>query len=170
MKILGLGGWSGAGKTTLIENLLPELRARGLRVSTAKHAHHDFDLDRPGKDSYRHRQAGAEEVLIASAGRWALMRELRGKAEPSLADLLRHLTPVDLLLVEGFKSEPHAKLEIHRRDLGKPLLSKGDPSYLAILADRPLPEAELPVIPLDDLPAIVDFILAYCGKCDGKAA
>lgn len=163
MKILGLAGWSGAGKTTLIVKLLPELISRGLRVSTMKHAHHAFDVDKPGKDSYRHREAGATEVLVASANRWALMHELRDKTEPSAADLVLHMTPVDLLLIEGFKRESHDKLEVFRRDLGKPLLSAGDPTFVAILSDSAVPESTLPVIDLDDIGAIADFIIDFCG-------
>jgi len=125
MRIIGLAGWSGSGKTTLIARLLPELVRRGLRVSTMKHAHHGFDVDQPGKDSYRHREAGATEVLVASDKRWALMHELRGDEEPTAAQFMAHMTPVDLLIVEGFKREGHDKIEIHRRETGKPLLAAG---------------------------------------------
>src|SRR3546814_9186396 len=121
MKVLGITGWSGSGKTTLLADLIPLLVAQGLRVSTIKHAHHDFDVDQPGKDSYRHRAAGASEVLISSARRFALMRELRGEPEPGLAELLARLTPVDLVLVEGFKREAHPKIEVSRADPGKPI-------------------------------------------------
>lgn len=161
MKILGLAGWSGAGKTTLIVKLIPELVGRGLKVSTIKHAHHAFDVDKPGKDSYRHREAGATEVLVASAHRWALMHELRAEEEPSAAELMRQMTPVDLLLIEGFKREPHDKLEIYRRDLGKPLLSIEDSSFVAVLSDGPVPESALPVIDLNDIGAIADFIVKH---------
>jgi molybdopterin-guanine dinucleotide biosynthesis protein B len=161
MKILGLAGWSGAGKTTLIVKLIPELVGRGLRVSTIKHAHHAFDVDKPGKDSHRHREAGATEVLVASAHRWALMHELRAEEEPSAAELMQHMTPVDLLLIEGFKREPHDKMEIYRRALGKPLLSAGDPGFVAVLSDGPVPESALPVIDLNDTQAIADFIVAH---------
>ncbi|HWT97202.1 MAG TPA: molybdopterin-guanine dinucleotide biosynthesis protein B [Terriglobales bacterium] len=163
MKILGLAGWSGAGKTTLIVKLVPELVGRGLKVSTIKHAHHAFDVDTPGKDSYRHREAGATEVLVASAHRWALMHELRHEEEPSAADLMRHMTPVDLLLIEGFKREPHDKLEIFRRELGKSLLSAQDPSFVAILSDGPVPEIALRVLDLNDIGAIADFIIDRYG-------
>ena len=166
MKILGLGGWSGAGKTTLVAKLIPELIRRGVSVSTMKHAHHGFDVDQPGKDSYVHRQAGATEVLVASAKRWALMHELRQAeevGEPAAAELARHMTPVDLLLVEGFKREPHDKLEIYRAENEKPLLSTGDPSYVAILSDTPVSGTDLPVIDLNDIPAIADFIVRHCG-------
>lgn len=162
MKILGLTGWSGAGKTTLIVHLIPELVARGISVSTMKHAHHAFDVDKPGKDSHRHREAGATEVLVSSEHRWALMHEHRGGAEPSAAELMRHMTPVDLLLIEGFKREPHEKLEIYRRSVGKPLLSVGDPSFVAVLSDGPVPETELPVLDLNDTGTIADFILRHC--------
>ena len=163
MRILGLGGWSGAGKTTLLSKLIPELIRRGISVSTMKHAHHGFDVDQPGKDSYVHRQAGATEVLIASEKRWALMHELRGEHEPGAAELAKHMSPVDLLLVEGFKRDPHDKLEIYRAGNNKPLLSAGDPTYVAILTDTPLPGASLPVIDLNDIPAIADFIVKHCG-------
>lgn len=162
MKILGLGGWSGAGKTTLLSKLIPELISRGITVSTMKHAHHGFDVDQPGKDSFVHRQAGATEVLIASEKRWALMHELRREREPSAAELARHVSPVDLLLVEGFKREAHDKLEIYRAENDKPLLSTGDPTYVAILADAPVSGTSLPVIDLNDVPAIADFILRHC--------
>jgi molybdopterin-guanine dinucleotide biosynthesis protein B len=162
MKILGLTGWSGAGKTTLMVRLIPELVSRGLTVSTMKHAHHAFDVDRPGKDSYRHRAAGATEVLVSSEHRWALMHEHRGETEPSSTELMRHMTPVDLLLIEGFKRDPHDKLEIYRPALGKPLLSTGDPSFVAVLSDAPVPETGLPVIDLNDIAAIADFIRQHC--------
>jgi molybdopterin-guanine dinucleotide biosynthesis protein B len=163
MKILGLGGWSGAGKTTLLAKLIPELIRRGITVSTVKHAHHGFDVDQPGKDSYVHRQAGATEVLIASEKRWALMHELRQTNEPGAADLAKHMSPVDLLLVEGFKREPHDKLEIYRAENGKPLLSTGDATYVAILSDTLVDSASLPVIDLNDVSAIADFIVRHCG-------
>ncbi len=162
MRILGIAGWSGAGKTTLLAKLIPELTGRGIRLSTLKHAHHGFDVDTPGKDSYVHRAAGATEVMVTSGKRWALMHELRDEAEPDVADLLRHMTPVDLLLIEGFKRQPHDKVEIYRSANGKPLLSETDPTYVAILSDEPLPGAHLPVIDLNDIAAIADFILAHC--------
>jgi len=163
MKVFGLAGWSGSGKTTLIRKLLPELIGRGLTVSTMKHAHHSFDIDRPGKDSYEHRAAGATEVMVASANRWALMHEHRGAPEPSAAELMRHMTPVDLLLIEGFKREAHEKLEVYRQVNGKPLLHPEDPRIVAVASDVPLPGIGLPVLPLDDVPAIADFILTHCG-------
>jgi molybdopterin-guanine dinucleotide biosynthesis protein B len=163
MKILGLGGWSGAGKTTLLGKLIPDLIRRGIAVSTMKHAHHAFDVDQPGKDSYVHRKAGATEVLIASQKRWALMHELREAGEPSAAELAKRMSPVDLLLVEGFKREPHDKLEIYRAENAKPLLSTGDPTYVAILSDMTVNNTSLPVIDLNDIPAIADFIAKHCG-------
>jgi molybdopterin-guanine dinucleotide biosynthesis protein B len=163
LKVLGLAGWSGAGKTTLLAALIPELVRRGVTVSTMKHAHHAFDVDQPGKDSYVHRAAGATEVLVASANRWALMHEHRGAPEPGSAELMRHMTPVDLLLIEGFKREAHDKLEIYREANGKPLLAAEDPHIVAILADGPVPETRLPVIDLNDIGAIADFILRHCG-------
>jgi molybdopterin-guanine dinucleotide biosynthesis protein B len=168
MKILGLAGWSGAGKTTLLAKLIPELTRRGITVSTLKHAHHAFDVDQPGKDSYIHREAGATEVMVASANRWALMHEHRGVAEPSSAALIRHMSPVDLLLIEGFKREQHDKLEIYREANGKPLIATEDPLVVAILADGPVPGARVPVIDLNDIAAIADFALRHCGLA-GKA-
>lgn len=168
MRILGIAGWSGAGKTTLLAKLIPELTGRGIRVSTMKHAHHAFDVDTPGKDSYVHRAAGATEVMVSSGKRWALMHELRDDAEPDAAALIRHMTPVDLLLIEGFKNEPHDKLEIYRAENGKPLLSSDDPTYIAILSDGPVPAAKLPVIDLNDIPAVADFVLTHC-RLGGKS-
>jgi molybdopterin-guanine dinucleotide biosynthesis adapter protein len=158
-KVVGFAGWSGAGKTTLICKLIPILRARSLRVSTLKHAHHAFDIDKPGKDSYEHRQAGAEEVLIASSRRWALLHELSEETEPALGLLLLKLGPVDLVIIEGFKSAPIPKLEVHRIGNGKPLLFPGDHDIKAVAADRALPEAALPVHDLDDVAAIADRVL-----------
>jgi molybdopterin-guanine dinucleotide biosynthesis protein MobB len=163
MKLFGLAGWSGAGKTTLVIRLLPALAARGLSVSTMKHAHHSFDIDSEGKDSWRHRQAGAHEVMVASAHRWALMHEHRGAPEPTAAELARRMSPVDLLLVEGFKREPHEKLEVYRAANGKPLLHPADPRIVAVASDVPLPDIALPVLALDDVEAIADFIVARCG-------
>jgi molybdopterin-guanine dinucleotide biosynthesis adapter protein len=170
MRIFGLAGWSGSGKTTLVIRLIPALIARGVTVSTVKHAHHEFDIDQPGKDSWRHRQAGAGEVLIASAARWALMHEHRGGREPSLAELLAHMTPVDLVLVEGFKRESFAKLEIHRPALGKPLLCTEDPDIVAIASDEAIPGLRLPRLALDDIEAIADFIVDHCRRQPAHAA
>ncbi|MEW5944116.1 MAG: molybdopterin-guanine dinucleotide biosynthesis protein B, partial [Pseudomonadota bacterium] len=148
MKVFGFAGFSGSGKTTLIEKLIPLLVAQGIKVSLIKHAHHDFEVDQPGKDSWRHRKAGCSEVLVSSAQRWALMHELRGEPEPDLQQHLRHLSPCDLVLVEGFKKEPIPKLEIHRPALGKPLLYPEDNHIVAIASDVPL-EAALPRFDLD---------------------
>ena len=163
MKLFGLAGWSGSGKTTLVMRLLPVLIGRGLTVSTVKHAHHSFDVDQPGKDSYEHRRAGACEVMVASANRWALMHEHRGGDEPPLDDLLARMTPVDLVIVEGFKAMVHPKLEIHRPSVGKTLLCTQDPHIVAIASDAPLAGVHLPVLDLDDVPAIADFIVDHCG-------
>src|SRR5262245_24771515 len=160
MRIIGLAGWSGSGKTTLLARLIPVLRARGLAVSTIKHAHHAFDLDQPGKDSHVHREAGATEVLVSSAKRWALMHELRGVAEPGLVDLVQKLSPVDLVIVEGFKRGPHPKLEVYRAAVGKPPLHPDDRRIIAVASDAPL-AAPLPVIPLDAIERIVEVMLAH---------
>ena len=162
VRILGLAGWSGSGKTTLLTGLVAALVPRGIRLSTIKHAHHAFDVDQPGKDSYRHRAAGATEVLVASANRWALMHELRGAAEPALEHLIAHMTLVDLLLVEGFKHHDHDKLEVHRPSLGQPLLAAGDPWIVAIASDAPLTGLAVPVLDLNDATAIADFVVAHC--------
>lgn len=163
MKIFGLAGWSGSGKTTLIVELVAELGARGVSVSTVKHAHHDFDIDRPGKDSYRHRQAGATEVMVVGGVRWALMHELREENEPSLEALIGRMSPVDLLLIEGFKTYPHEKIEIHRPSLGKPPIWPEDPSIAAIASDDPKLDVPLPLFDLGNPPAITDFILTRTG-------
>lgn len=162
MRIFGLAGWSGSGKTTLITRLLPELTSQGLSVSTLKHAHHSFDLDQPGKDSWRHRAAGAGEVMISSANRWALIHEHRGAPEARFDELVQRMTPVDLLLVEGFKDVPFAKLEVHRPALGKPLLCRDNPDIVAVASDRPLAGLDLPLLGLDDVGAIARFILGAC--------
>jgi molybdopterin-guanine dinucleotide biosynthesis protein B len=153
MKVIGLAGWSGAGKTTLLAGVIPHLLGQGLRVSVIKHAHHSFDVDIPGKDSWVHRQSGAEEVLVSSGKRWALMHELRGAAEPLLPELLKKMSRVDLVVVEGFKSEPHRKIEVHRLANGKPPLFPGDPAISGIATDAQL-ETALPVAHIDDIPAI----------------
>src|SRR6266853_748523 len=160
MRIFGLAGWSGSGKTTLLAALIPELVARGLSVSTIKHAHHEFDIDQPGKDSWRHREAGGSEVMVASSRRWALMHELRGAPEPSLEDLVAKMSPADLLLVEGFKFHPHPKLEVHRPSIGKPLLYPDDPHIVAIASDEPF-AAPLPLLSLADPAAIAGFVLDH---------
>jgi molybdopterin-guanine dinucleotide biosynthesis protein B len=160
MKVIGVAGWSGAGKTTLISRVIPYLREQGLRVSVIKHAHHDFDVDVPGKDSWVHRQSGAEEVLVSSANRWALMHELRGAAEPSLPELLRKMSPVDLVVIEGFKSEPHRKIEVYRKASGKPPLFPEDPAIAGIATDAAI-ETTLPVAHLDDIPAVAAMMQKY---------
>ena len=163
MKIFGLAGWSGSGKTTLVVRLLPALVARGVSVSTLKHAHHAFDVDQPGKDSYEHRKAGASEVMVSSARRWALMHEHQGAGEATVEELVGRMTPVDLLLIEGFKAHEHDKLEVYRRAIGKPLLCLSDPRVVAVASDGPVPEARVPVLALDDAPGIADFILRRVG-------
>jgi molybdopterin-guanine dinucleotide biosynthesis protein B len=161
MRIIGLAGWSGSGKTTLLAKVIPRIVARGLKVSTLKHAHHAFDVDQPGKDSHTHRMAGATEVLVSSANRWALVHELRGDAELTLAALLDRLSRVDLVLVEGYKREPHPKLEVHRPSLGKPLIHLDDPGIVAVASDEPLPAARVPVIDLDDVEGIAEFLMRH---------
>src|SRR5580700_5829362 len=158
MHIFGLAGWSGSGKTTLLAALIPQLVGRGVTVSTLKHAHHEFDIDQPGKDSWRHRQAGAHEVMVASSRRFALMHELRDAPEPSLDELVARMAPVDLLLVEGFKRDPHPKLEVHRPSVGKPFLYPDDPHIVAIASDETL-TVPLPLLPIGEVAAIADFIL-----------
>jgi molybdopterin-guanine dinucleotide biosynthesis adapter protein len=161
MRVIGIAGWSGAGKTTLLAKLIPRLTARGVRVSTVKHAHHAFDVDQPGKDSHTHRMAGATEVLVSSANRWALVHELRGAAEPTLGDLLAKLAPVDLVIVEGFKHGAHPKLEIYRAAVGKPPLHPDDPHIVAVASEAPVPSARVPVVALADVDAIADLMLAH---------
>jgi molybdopterin-guanine dinucleotide biosynthesis protein B len=160
MKVIGLAGWSGAGKTTLLSRLVPHFLESGLRVSVIKHAHHSFDIDVPGKDSWVHRQSGATEVLVSSGKRWALMHELRGAAEPRLPDLLSKLSPVDLVVVEGFKSEPHRKIEVHREANGKPLLFPDDPAISGIATDAAV-KTLLPVAHLDDIPAVAAMMRKF---------
>lgn len=158
MKVIGFAGWSGSGKTTLVEQLIGLLEDRGLVVSLIKHAHHEFDIDYPGKDSYRHRHAGCREVLVTSAKRWAVMHELRGRAELSLDEALAQLSPCDLVLVEGFKRAPIPKIEIWRGDGEKPLLFPNDPHIVAIASDRPV-ATTLPQLDVNDPPAVAAFIL-----------
>lgn len=163
MKVMGIVGWSGSGKTSLLVEVLPLLRKRGLKVSTMKHAHHRFDVDSAGKDSYRHREAGASEVLVVTSSRWVLMHELREESEPSIEALIERMTPVDLLLIEGFKTHSHPKLEIHRESEGKPLLCGEDPEIVAVASDRPLPDLRIPVLDLNDPGAVAEFILTHTG-------
>lgn len=162
MKVYGIVGWKNAGKTTLMERLVAEIASRGLTVSTVKHAHHAFDVDTPGKDSFRHRAAGASETLVSSAARWALMRELRDEPEPPLADLLARLSPVDIVLIEGFKSARHPKVEAHRAATGSPLIAADDTTVRAIATDDAI-EIDRPLLPLDDPAAVADFILRDLG-------
>jgi len=162
MKIYGVTGWKNAGKTGLMERLVAEMVARGLRVSTVKHAHHSFDVDHPGRDSYRHRQAGAGEVLLASRNRVALMRELRGAGEPRLDDLLAMLAPCDLVLIEGYKRDRHPKVEAFRAETGNALIAPGDPTIRAVASDV-AHDLDRPVFDLNDTSAIAEFILAEVG-------
>jgi molybdopterin-guanine dinucleotide biosynthesis protein B len=169
MKVIGIAGWSGAGKTTLLTRVIPRLIARGVAVSTIKHAHHAFDIDQPGKDSHTHRVAGATEVLVSSASRFALMHELRGEPEWTLRALLGRLSAVDLVLVEGFKRETHPKLEVFRAVLGKPPLYPDDPNIVAIASDGPL-TARVPVVALDDAEAVADVLIAKAVSLDAVLA
>jgi molybdopterin-guanine dinucleotide biosynthesis protein B len=166
MRIIGLAGWSGSGKTTLLTKVIPRIVARGVKVSTVKHAHHSFDMDRPGKDSHSHRMAGATEVLVGSANRWAVVHELRGEAEPTLPALLRKASPVDLVLVEGYKGESHPKLEVYRAANGKPLLHPGDPAIVAVASDTPLSGVRIPVLDLNDIEGITDILLRHAVALD----
>src|SRR5512134_238445 len=162
MKVFGFAGYSGSGKTTLIEQIIPRLVMEGLRVSVIKHAHHNFDIDRPGKDSYRHREAGAAEVMLTAGNRWVLMHELRGRPEPDLPQQLSRLSPCDLVLVEGFKRQPIPKLEIHRRAAGTPLIFPGDPAVVAVATDERL-DTPLPQFGLEDYDDMAAFIMNHLG-------
>lgn len=162
MKLFGIAGWSGSGKTTLVTSLLPVLVRNGYRVSTVKHAHHEFDVDTPGKDSYEHREAGAAEVLVTSSRRWALLHENRDEPEATLNDLVSRLSPVDLVLIEGFKREPFDKLEVFRKETGQPLLQPDDPHVVAVASTDPLPHSPVPVLDLDDIEGIAAFITTHC--------
>ena len=163
MNIYGVVGWKNSGKTGLMERLVAEFVARGHSVSTLKHAHHSFDVDRPGKDSDRHRSAGARQVLLSSANRWALMSELRGVPEPPLAELLEKLSPVDVVLIEGYKRDTHPKIEAHRRETGQPLIAPGDASIRAVASNAMPDGLSVPVLDLDDTAGIADFIAAELG-------
>ncbi len=158
MKVIGIVGWSGSGKTTLLEAVIPLLRATGLTVSTVKHAHHGFDMDRPGKDTYRHREAGAHEVLVATAARWVLLHEVIGP-EPELPALLKRLTPVDLVLVEGFKTHPFPKLEVHRPAMGKPPIWPDDPDIRAVASDVTMPTGGRPLLSLNQPARVAEWML-----------
>ena len=160
MRIVGLAGWSGSGKTTLVTSVIPVLVRRGLKVATIKHAHHGFDIDQPGKDSWLHREAGASEVAVVSSRRWAIVHELGDEPEPPLGDVLAKLSPVDLVIVEGFKRYAHPKLEVYRAAVGKPLLHPDDDCIVAIATDAPLKEAQVPVVMLDDVELIANILQA----------
>ncbi len=160
MKVFGFAGWSGSGKTTLIEKLIPRFTRRGLRVALIKHAHHTFDVDHPGKDSWRHRHAGATEVLVTSSRRWVLMHELRGTQEPSFEEQVRHLTPCDLLIVEGYKYAPIPKLEVWRAETGEALLHPQDTHIVAVASDAKV-ETKLPLLDLNDDAGIAEFIVKH---------
>ena len=159
-KILGIAGWSGSGKTTLLTRLIPLLVSRGLRIATLKHAHHAFDVDQPGKDSYEHRKAGASEVIVSSARRWVLMHEVGDGAEATLAEHLQRLSPCDLVLVEGYKTERHPKLEVFRESVGKSPLHPTDDRIVAVASDRPLPGLKIPQVDLNDIAAVADLVCA----------
>jgi molybdopterin-guanine dinucleotide biosynthesis adapter protein len=165
-RVIGIAGWSGAGKTTLLTRLIPVLKQRGLRVATIKHAHHAFDVDQPGKDSYEHRKAGASEVIVSSERRWVVMHELGDSGEASLAELLRKVSPCDLILVEGFKRDPLPKIEIFRGSLGKPALHVEDERIVAIASDGALPAARIPVVDLNDAEAVADLV---CERAESLA-
>ncbi len=169
-RILGLVGWSGSGKTTLLVRLIPLLKSRGLTVSTLKHAHHDFDVDIPGKDSWEHRKAGAQEVIVSSARRWVHMHEIGDGEEAGLADLLRRMSPCDLILVEGFKRDAHPRIEVYRGAVGKRPLHPDDPGIVAVASDRLLPDAGVPVADLNDISAIADLIQAHAEPLDAVLA
>ena len=160
MKIFGVTGWKNSGKTGLMERLITEFTARGLSVSSIKHAHHSFDIDYPGRDSYRHRDAGARQVLLASRNRWALMHELRDEDEPSLGDLLEQLSPVDLVLIEGYKRDRHPKIEAHRKETGQPLIAPEDQTIVAVASDTSV-AIDRPVLDLNDTAAIANFIAQH---------
>jgi molybdopterin-guanine dinucleotide biosynthesis protein B len=165
--VLGIAGWSGAGKTTLITKLIPCLAARGIRIATIKHAHHAFDVDQPGKDSYEHRKAGAFEVIVSSARRWVQMHEVGEGTEATLPELLRRLSPCDLVLVEGFKTERHPKLEVYRASVGKPPLHPDDARIVAIASDQDFPDVGIPVVDINDVDAVAEQILA-CAEPLGR--
>src|SRR5260370_310177 len=170
MRIIGLAGWSGSGKTTLLTKVIPRIVARGLKVSTIKHAHHSFDVDQPGKDSHTHRMAGATEGLVGTGKRRASVRGVGGEAEPTLAALLEKAGLVDLVLVEGYKGASHPKLEVYRAAVGKPLLHPADPAIVAVAADEPLPGARVPVVDLDDVERIIDILFRHAAPVDSVPA
>ena len=165
-RVLGIAGWSGSGKTTLMTRLIPLLAGGGLRIAALKHAHHSFEVDHPGKDSYEFRAAGAAEVIVSSSRRWVQMHELGAEAEATLAALLRRVSPCDLVLVEGFKRHEHPKLEVFRRALGLAPLHPDDPRVVAVAADQAFPGARVPVVALDDLAAIARAVLTHAEPLD----
>jgi len=160
MKIFGVTGWKNSGKTGLMERLIAEFSARGLSVSSIKHAHHSFDIDHPGRDSYRHRDAGARQVLLASRNRWALMHELRNEEEPRLDDLIKQLSPVDLVLIEGYKRDRHPKIEAHRQETSQPMIAPDDETIIAVASDSAV-QIDRPVFDLNDTRSIADFIVQH---------
>lgn len=166
MRVISVVGWKNNGKTTLVVRLVEHLTRRGLRVSTVKHAHHSIDLDRPGKDTWRHREAGAEEVVLATAKRWILMHELRDEAEPPLAELLAKLAPVDIVVVEGFKGTSLPKIEVHRGERGTELIARTDPDVVAVASDVPLDGLARPVIHLDDIEGVAAAVLEHAREVD----
>lgn len=162
MRIFGLVGWSGSGKTTLIRKLIPELIGMGFRVSTMKHTHHNFDIDKPGKDSHEHRVAGASQVLITGSKRWALLNENRDQPEPKIEDLLARMDDVDLVLIEGFKSHSHAKLEVFRPSVGKKLIGATDTTIVGVATDEDVGDLDVPVLDLNDVTRVAQFIVEFC--------
>jgi molybdopterin-guanine dinucleotide biosynthesis adapter protein len=162
MNIYGIIGYKNAGKTSLVERLITEITGRGFTVSTVKHAHHAFDLDHPGKDTFRHRQAGAGQVMLSTGARWVLMTELRGTQEPDLTDLLARMDPVDLILIEGYKRDRHPKIEVHRAVTGHPLIAPGDATVRAVACDTVM-DVTVPLLDLNDTGAVADFILQQVG-------
>lgn len=161
MKIFGFAGWSGSGKTTLVKAVIPALIERGLKISTIKHTHHNFDIDRPGKDSFEHRAAGAHEVVITGAARWALLHENRGEPEPDINAMLSRMSPVDLVIIEGFKSYAHPKMEVYRPEVGKPIICADDPSVVAVASTTKL-DVTIPQLDLNDVEAIAEFVINFC--------
>jgi len=161
MNVFGIVGWSGSGKTELLIKLIPVLIARGFSVSTMKHTHHDFDVDKPGKDSFRHRESGASQVMVASSRRWALMNEIGPEPEPDIIDLIDKMDPVDILLIEGFKHHPHIKMEVCRPALGKSMLAASDETVVAVASDEHIPGLGIPVIDLNNVEAVADFVISY---------
>lgn len=162
-RVIGVAGFKNAGKTTLVERLVTELTRRGYRISTVKHAHHSFDIDHEGRDSFRHRKAGAGEVAVVSTSRWAIIHESRGEAEPPLDEILAKLAPCDLVIVEGYKRDGHDKIEVRNLALDHPKLAGGDPTVVAIAANGPVADAPVPVFGRDDVTALAGFIVKHMG-------